>query len=706
MAKVRQEMTQRINKRHSIHARISHYTPAMGLRWAALLFTLFFINALPSWAGDISGRVIQITPVRNGIRLNWDPVPGASGYTLYRSGSRFGEYVPINSEPVTGTSLVDQGYPYHYYKLSSWHDGTERDLSAPCSLEMELFGENTLIFSPDDSREAVLQAIEPLSKELSDGRNAQFTNRRHAILFKPGNYEWLHFENGFYMQVAGLGLSPEETKLDRVSVNTDWLGSRNATCNFWRILENLTLLNKAGSFNYGVSQAAPLRRMVIHGTVRFDMGGWASGGYLANSLVTDTAGSSTQQQFFLRNNALNYFHGVNWNLVSVGSTGTIEPKANRTIIEQTPVVYEKPFLYFRDGRYFVFVPSRRTDERGTSWGPGKTEEGNSLPLDQFYVAHAARDNASTLNRQLRKGKHLLFTPGIYKVTEPLRLRRPHTILLGLGLATIQPTRGNSAMLVDDVEGIRIAGLIFDAGSGENNHTSTGGSPVLLQVGQKGSSKVLNHIPIVLSDLFFRVGGVDTEQPCRADVSLEINAPGTIGDHFWIWRADHGKQVAWEKNKADYGLIVNGDDVTIYGLFTEHYQKYDTYWTGNNGRMYFYQNEKAYDVPTQKAWIGPDGNGRGWAAYRIGENVPKHEAWGVGVYSVFINTKDTVLLENAILAPAKGDITIHYPFTVLLSTKGGIEHIINGVGGPHTNRESRRGSLLLLPPSYGNLWKSE
>jgi hypothetical protein len=199
--------------------------------------------------------------------------------------------------------------------------------------------------------------------------------------------------------------------------------------------------------------------------------------------------------------------------------------------------------------------------------------------------------------------------------------------------------------------------------------------------------------------------MNTPLPCKADISLEINASSTIGDHFWIWRADHGAQVGWNLNKADYGLIVNGDDATIYGLFVEHYQKYDTYWAGENGRMYFYQNEKAYDVPTQEDWIGPDGNRNGWSAYRVADNVKKHEAWGVGVYSVFNRTKGFVLLENAILTPAKGDITVHYPFTVNLSTDGGIEHIINGLGGPHTSKESRRGSLQTLPESFNNVWRS-
>ncbi|HOI50392.1 MAG TPA: coagulation factor 5/8 type domain-containing protein, partial [Prolixibacteraceae bacterium] len=456
------------------------------------------------------------------------------------------------------TSFFDNDgkHKYAYFKVSAWVGGKESDPSAPQSLEMELFGSNTLVVSPDDSREAVRQEIEKITKELANGRISQFTNRRQAILFKPGNYDWLGFENGFYMHVAGLGFSPTETRIDRVSVNTNWLGGNNATCNFWRALENVTLLNHSGEFNYGVSQAAPLRRLKIQGKVNLDMGGWASGGYLANSLVTDTIGSVSQQQFFLRNNQLNYFQGVNWNLVSVGDVGTIEPKANRSIVNQTPVIYEKPFIYFSNGDYRVFLPARRENEKGTTWSDGKTEQGVSISLDRFYVARADIDNDATLNHQLQLGKHILFTPGIYQVSQPLQVNKPNIILLGLGLASIQPTAGNNAMEVDDVEGVRIAGLIFDAGSGVNPATSTGGSPVLLQVGKRGAQKDLSHNPIVLSDLFFRVGGVDTEEPCRADISVEINAHSTIGDHFWVWRADHGQQVAWELNRADYGLVVN------------------------------------------------------------------------------------------------------------------------------------------------------
>ena len=66
----------------------------------------------------------------------------------------------------------------------------------------------------------------------------------------------------------------------------------------------------------------------------------------------------------------------------------------------------------------------------------------------------------------------------------------------------------------------------------------------------------------------------------------------------------------------------------------------------------------------------------------------------------------MLLENGIVTPLKGDITIHYPFTVNLSNNGGIEHIINGLGDSHTSKDSGTGSIKTLPESFNNVWKSE
>jgi hypothetical protein len=50
-----------------------------------------------------------------------------------------------------------------------------------------------------------------------------------------------------------------------------------------------------------------------------------------------------------------------------------------------------------------------------------------------------------------------------------------------------------------------------------------------------------------------------------------------------------------------GLVVNGDNVTVYGLFVEHTQQHQTLWSGNGGRVYFYQSEMPYDPPSNAGW---------------------------------------------------------------------------------------------------------
>ncbi len=111
-------------------------------------------------------------------------------------------------------------------------------------------------------------------------------------------------------------------------------------------------------------------------------------------------------------------------------------------------------------------------------------------------------------------------------------------------------------------------MIFDAGPTR--------SPVLLQVGTKNAHKSDPNDPTALHDVFFRIGGAAAG---NAAVSLEVNSDDVILDDIWAWRADHGTGVGWTVNTADTGVIVNGDDVTAYGLFVEHYQKYETIWNG-------------------------------------------------------------------------------------------------------------------------------
>jgi hypothetical protein len=296
-----------------------------------------------------------------------------------------------------------------------------------------------------------------------------------------------------------------------------------------------------------------------------------------------------------------------------------------------------------------------------------------IPLERFYIAHP-RDTAAVINAQLAQGKHLLFTPGIYALTEPIRVVRPNTVVMGLGFATLKPTNGTAAMTTADADGIILAGLFFDAGETQ--------SPVLLEVGSDVGSDGgrANHAanPISLHDVFFRVGGAGVG---RAQVNLRINANDTLIDHTWIWRADHGKGVGWDQNLSANGLVVNGDRVTAYGLFVEHHQQYQVLWNGEAGRTYFYQSEIPYDPPDQASYTsGPDSSGgrvNGWASYKVADKVTTHEAWGLGVYSVF--RKPNVALSHAIEAPVKPKVRFHHAMTIALDDKGEITHVINDTG---------------------------
>ncbi len=172
---------------------------------------------------------------------------------------------------------------------------------------------------------------------------------------------------------------------------------------------------------------------------------------------------------------------------------------------------------------------------------------------------------------------------------------------------------------------------------------------------------------------------------RAVVNLRINSNDTIVDHTWIWRADHGSGVGWNLNTSANGIVVNGNRVTAYGLFVEHHQQYQVLWNGNAGRTYFYQSEIPYDPPDQASYSsGVDAKGQrinGWASYKVAAGVASHEAWGLGVYSVFRHPD--VVLTRAIEVPINPDVRFHHMTTIALDNLGEISHVIDDAGGAAT-----------------------
>jgi len=221
-----------------------------------------------------------------------------------------------------------------------------------------------------------------------------------------------------------------------------------------------------------------------------------------------------------------------------------------------------------------------------------------------------------------------------------------------------------------VYGVRIAGLLFDAG--------TDNSPALLVVGPAGAATRHARDPASVQDVFFRVGGGVAGQ---ATQSLVVNANDALVDHVWAWRADHGPvKPGWTVNPGDTGVTVNGAGVLATGLFVEHYRQHNVVWNGEDGRVVFFQNEMPYDVPDQAAWTS--GHGDGWAAYKVGEHVTRHEAWGLGSYCYFtIAGKSTgIRAARAFEVPERPGVVLHDMVTVSLVGHGGIDHVVNDRGG--------------------------
>ncbi len=567
------------------------------------------------------------------------------------------------------------------------------------------FGPNVKIFDPSMSTSQIQAIVDAIANQQVDN---EMGTQRYALLFKPGVYGTpaapLDFQVGYYTEVAGLGASPTDVTINghvdvynRCLPTTDGSSNCIALDNFWRSLSNLTINVKglsgcrASADFWAVSQAAPMRRVNITGgnltLMDYCTAGpqYASGGFIADTQtgpVTVTNGS--QQQFFVRDSTIAGWSNGVWNQVFSGVQGAPVqsfPNPPYTTLPTSPVTREKPYLYIDgSGNDNVFVPALRQNSSGITWANGPTP-GSSIPLSQFYIARPG-DSAATINAALGQGLNLIFTPGIYHVDQTVNVTKANTVVLGLGFPTIIPDGGVVPMQIADVDGVKLAGLLFDAGQTT--------SPVLLQVGPTGASASHAANPTSIQDVFFRIGGAG---PGSATTSLVVNTNDTIIDHIWAWRADHGAGVGWTSNTADTGLIVNGANVTAYGLFVEHFQKYEVLWNGNNGRTIFFQNEMPYDPPNQAAWSHDGVNG--YAAYKVADSVTSHEAWGLGSYCYF-NVDPTIVADHAFEVPDIPGVQLHDLVTISLGGVGAIKHIVNNTGAA-ADKASNQADLV----SYGS-----
>ncbi|HYW27920.1 MAG TPA: coagulation factor 5/8 type domain-containing protein [Terriglobales bacterium] len=582
-------------------------------------------------------------------------------------------------------------------------------IRATPSAEQPDFGPNVFVFNPGMPQSQIQATVDAVAAEQVGN---QFGTQRFALLFEPGTYgsaaSPLIFQVGYYTTVAGLGASPTDVTVNgAIDVfNQCDSGGCTALVNFWRSLSNLTInvtlpktapayapappgRESAGCLNtaefWATSQASPVRRVNVNGFVTlFDYCGspnFSSGGFIADSVFSNsTVLNGSQQQFIVRNTSLDGWTNGVWNQVFMGDTGKVPPQSFGSIAQEAGgpppfttlatspgATREEPFLTVdASGGFSVFVPALQNHSSGPTWTNGTTA-GESIPIDDFFIARPS-DSAQEINSQLARGENLILSPGVYHLDRALEVRRPDTVVLGLGFPTLVPDDGDAAMEVADVAGVKLSGVLFDAGPVN--------SPALLQVGtghHGGAHASDADDPTMIQDVFFRVGGVG---PAKVSTGLVINSGEVLVDDIWAWRADHGTAVGWTSNTSDTGVLVNGDDVTMYGLFVEHFQKFNVLWNGENGRTVFFQNELPYDPPDQ-ATYSHDGI-LGWAAYKVADTVQAHEGWALGAYC-FFHVNPTIHASRAFEAPVTPGVKFHDLLTVSLGGVGVIDHVINDTG---------------------------
>ena len=492
----------------------------------------------------------------------------------------------------------------------------------------------------------------PGSPEINTTVTALYANQdvyqdRHAaLLFKPGWYD-VDIPVGYYTTVHGLGADPSDVAFAGEAGVHQAAPGRNLIT-FWRSAENLANRPKSGRVVWSVSQAAPLRRMIIDADLVFgaEADTQGSGGFVAGVRVTGVLNYTMQQQWITRNSVLgggaSYFSDPprSVNFVYVGTTGTpvattactnaatarVSPSPQQLVVDTAPVSMEKPYITIsREGKYQLVTPRAKRDSSGLQWSAADDY------IDGFEKVFVASNSTAVtdINAKLAQGLHVILCPGIYSLPEPIRIGRAgsdHQVLLGLGLATLIPLHGEAAVQIEEAAGVRVAGILLQAGPIT--------SKALLSVGTSPSDGEAAN-PTLLADVFARVGGpgVDPETglgpSVSADVMMEVNASHVVLDNVWLWRADVQNQ--HRPRDCNHSLVVNGHAVTAYGLAAEHVQSDNIVWNGEDGKVYFYQAELdgLAHTPGDKT---PDFGPNGVSGYRV--NAKSHLGVGVGVYCWF------------------------------------------------------------------------
>ncbi|KAJ1452337.1 hypothetical protein M885DRAFT_527207 [Pelagophyceae sp. CCMP2097] len=506
--------------------------------------------------------------------------------------------------------------------------------------------------------------------EPHDGPNiarvvARFADRdedspeRSALLFKPGLYEDADVGVGCYTEVLGLG----EQADDVAFVGERTLHALDSCDGHWRSAANLRV---AGDLHWRAGDSASLRRVRVGGD-------WVGASGFAADVIVDGAATADarQSQWFARNSRFNATLGGRVQVCLVGCVGgeahSIPQRMGRAVlrVEAAPLVAAKPYLTLgADGLYTLQIPDVVANATDAFLGPQK---GRAVPLNDVFVAKPSDARDGTLHAKLAAGLHVILTPGVYELDDPLDLDHRGQTLLGLGFATVvAPPDGAPALRVSaKTPGVRVAGVIFEA-----HAVAPRGRTTLVEWGDEGATDAGDaNDPGVLSDVSARLRHATSS---LATV-VRIHASKGIGDNLRILRCDAlqgGAQATEATNVAHVGLEVLGADVTLYHVAVEHLLSDQVRWTGEGGSLFSASLTLPRDA-TQARYAS-----HGFSGLVVAAPVRRHASIGVVVRAAF---REAVFVLTALQTSVSQNVTVLAPTAVHEEGPGGILSVINGEG---------------------------
>src|SRR5258708_1193780 len=212
----------------------------------------------------------RVPPAGPAVSLQTEASDSASGQTLTFSATGLPAGLSISSSglitgtpttaaPSTATVTASDTTGASGSASFSWVVSTSGG-SCPAQSNTPNFGPNVHIFDPSMSSATIQSTLDSV---FNAQKLNQFGTRRDALLFKPGTYS--NTANmGYYTSIQGLGQNPDDVTINGDVTVDAFDGTGNATQNFWRSAENLSITPSSGSDRWAVAQAGPLPPADVH----------------------------------------------------------------------------------------------------------------------------------------------------------------------------------------------------------------------------------------------------------------------------------------------------------------------------------------------------------------------------------------------------------------------------------------------------------